>query len=172
VVDGARPITACAARTRSSYDGEAMPPIKDSSDSSRPKNPARRRTLQALSGLAVGLAASSAFAGPKAKKGALPVVRVSRGSFAPEQYESVKQRLDEARKSLIPAIKKLRGLLHYYAGIDPESNTMINVSVWKTLADAKQMENVQPMRDLAGEFIAAGVSFERPISNYETLWKI
>jgi hypothetical protein len=146
-----------------------MPPTKDSS---RPRNPARRRTLQALSGLAIGLAAPGAMAAPIAKKRALPVVRISRGSFAPESYESVKQRLDDARKSLIPAIKKLRGLLHYYVGIDPESSTMINVSVWKTLADAKQMETLQPMRDLAGEFIAAGVTFERPISNYETLWQI
>jgi hypothetical protein len=152
-----------------SYDGVTMPPIKDAS---RPRNPARRRTLQALSALAIGFATPSAMAGPRAKKGALPVVRISRGSFAPESYESVKQRLDASRKSLIPAIRKLRGLLHYYVGIDPASNTMINVSVWKTLADANQMQTLQPMRDLAGEFIAAGVTFELPITNYETLWQI
>lgn len=147
-----------------------MPPIKDSS---RPRNPARRRSVQALSALAIGFAiAPSAMAGPKGKKGALPVVRISRGAFPSESYEDVKQRLDASRKSLIPAIKKLRGLLHYYVGIDPESSTLINVSVWKTMADAKQMDSLQAMRDLAGEFIAAGVTFERPISNYETLWKI
>ena len=147
-----------------------MPPTKDSSC---PRNPARRRSLQALSALAVGFAvAPGAMAGPKARKGALPVVRLSRGSFPPESYEAVKQRLDASRKSLIPAIKKLRGLLHYYVGIDPESNTMINVSVGKTMADAKQMDTLQAMRDLAAEFIAAGVTFERPISNYETLWQI
>lgn len=71
--------------------------------------------------------------------------------FAPESYEPVKQRLDASRKSL-----------------DAESNTLINVSVWKTVADAKQMDTLQAMRDLACEFIAAGVTFERPISNYET----
>lgn len=147
-----------------------MPPIKDSS---RPRNPARRRSLQAMSALAIGFAvAPDAMAGPKGKKGALPVVRISRGSFAPESFESVKQRLDASRKSLVPAIKKLRGLLRYYVGIDAESNTLINVSVWKTVADAKQMDTLQAMRDLAGEFIAAGVTFERPITNYETLWEI
>jgi hypothetical protein len=141
--------------------------------SSRPRNPARRRSLQALSALAVGFAvAPSAMAGPKARKGALPVVRISRGSFPPESYQTVKERLDAARKTLVPPIKKLRGLLHYYVGIEPESNTMINVSVWKTLADARQMETVQAMRDLAGEFTAMGVTFERPILNYETLWQI
>ncbi|HWN70019.1 MAG TPA: hypothetical protein VNM90_20405 [Haliangium sp.] len=147
--------------------------MSTSKDSSRPRNPARRRSLQTLSGLAIGFAvAPSAMAGPRAKKGALPVVRISRGSFAPESYEAVKQRLDASRKGLVPAIKKLRGLLHYYVGIDPVSNTMINVSVWKTLDHAKQMDTLQAMRDLAGEFIAAGVTFERPISNYETLWEI
>jgi hypothetical protein len=147
-----------------------MPPIKDSF---HPRDPTRRRSLHALSALAIGFAvAPSAMAAPKGKKGALPVVRISRGSFAPESYESVKQRLDASRKSLVPAIKKLRGLLHYYVGIDPESNTLINVSVWKTLANAKQMDTLQAMRNLASEFIAAGVTFERPISNYETLWEI
>lgn len=126
-----------------------------------------------MSALAIGFAiAPDVMAKSMTTKGALPVVRISRGSFTPESYESVKQRLDASRKSLIPAIKKLRGLLHYYVGIDAESNTMINVSVWKTVADAKQMETLQPMRDLAGEFIAAGVTFERPINNYETLWRI
>lgn len=147
-----------------------MPTTKKSD---RPRNPARRRSLQAMSALAIGVAiAPDVMAKSMTAKGALPVVRISRGSFAPESYESVKQRLDASRKSLIPAIKKLRGLLHYYVGIDAGSNTMINVSVWKTVADARQMETLQPMRDLASEFIAAGVTFERPINNYETLWKI
>lgn len=143
-------------------------------DSSPPKDPSRRRSLKALSALAITVtAAPLAMAGPKDKKtAALPVVRISRGSFKPESFEDVKKRLDGSRKSLIPAIKKLKGLLHYYVGIDPTSNTMINVSVWKTLADAKQMETLKPMQDLAGEFIAAGVTFERPILNYETLWQI
>jgi hypothetical protein len=142
-------------------------------DPARPRDPSRRRSLKALSALAIGVAAApTALAGPKPRQRALPVVRISRGSFPPERYDDVRQRLDASRKSLIPAIKRLKGLLHYYAGIDRESNTLINVSVWKTLADAKQMETLQPMRDLAGEFIAAGVTFERPIANYETLWNI
>lgn len=100
----------------------------------------------------------------------MSVVRISRGSFAPENYEKVKARLEASQESLVPAIKDLNGLLHFYTGIDPVSNTMINVSVWETLADARQMESLAPMLALAGEFVQIGVSFERPIMNYDTLW--
>jgi hypothetical protein len=49
---------------------------------------------------------------------------------------------------------------------------MSNVSVWETLADAKQLDTLQAMLDLAQTFTAAGVRFERPITNHETLWAL
>ena len=100
------------------------------------------------------------------------VVRISKGSFPPEKYEEVRARLDAAKEKLVPAIRALRGCLHYWAAIDPVSNTMVNVSLWETLADAKQMETLQPMQALAGEFIALGVTFERPITNSQMLWDV
>lgn len=102
----------------------------------------------------------------------MSVVRISRGSFEPENYEKVKAKLDASQEVLVPSIKRLNGLLLFYAGIDPTSNTMINVSVWETLADAKQMETLAPMQALAGEFTQLGVRFERPIMNFDTLWEI
>ena len=102
----------------------------------------------------------------------MTVVRISRGSFQPEAYETVKERLTQSQASRIPAIRELNGLLHYYAGIDTISNTMLNVSVWQSLADAKQMETLAPMLALAKEFIDLGVTFERPIINYDTVWEI
>jgi hypothetical protein len=62
--------------------------------------------------------------------------------------------------------------MQYWVGIDRTTNTMVNVSVWASLADAKQMETLAPMLALAGEFVERGVVFERPIANYETLWEI
>jgi hypothetical protein len=100
----------------------------------------------------------------------MPVVRISRGSFEPQHYATVRRMLETSKETLIPAVRRLNGLLSYHAGIDAESNTMVNVSVWESLADAKQMESLAPMLALAKEFIAAGVRFERPIVNYETLW--
>jgi hypothetical protein len=102
----------------------------------------------------------------------MPILRISRGSFKPEDYESIKARLDEAQQTLVPAIRKLSGCMHYWAGIDRTTNTMVNVSVWKSLPDAKQMATLAPMLALAGEFVKLGVAFERPIANYETIWQI
>jgi hypothetical protein len=103
---------------------------------------------------------------------ALPVVRISRGSFPPEKYQAIRARLDTAQTSLIPAIRQLSGCLHYFAGIDRESSSMVNVSVWRSLADAQQMQTLAPMRALAEDFAREGVRFERPIINYETLWAV
>jgi hypothetical protein len=102
----------------------------------------------------------------------LPVLRLSRGSFAAENYAMVRARLETAQSSLLPAIKALRGCLHYWAGVDQVSNTMVNISVWASLDDARQMETLAPMLALASEFVSLGVLFERPITNYESLWEI
>src|SRR5512145_2500502 len=102
----------------------------------------------------------------------MPIVRISRGSFAPEKYETIKTRLDGARESLVPAIRRLSGCLHYFAAIDRESSSMVNVSVWRSLADARQMQTLGPMLALAEDFSREGVRFERPVINYETLWTL
>lgn len=103
---------------------------------------------------------------------ALPVVRVSRASFQPETYEEVRRLLDSAKHSLVPALRKLSGCLEYLASIDRESGTMINVSVWRSLEEAKQLDEFPPMQKLAADFSRAGVAFERPVTNYETLWRL
>jgi hypothetical protein len=100
------------------------------------------------------------------------VVRISRGSFKSQDYEIIKAKLDNSQTNLIPAIQALNGLLHYYAGIDEISNTMVKVSVWESLEDAQQMDTLTPMLELAKEFTKLGVNFERPIINYKTLWTI
>ena len=102
----------------------------------------------------------------------MPVVRLSRGSFDAANFIKVRRRLEEAHQVLVPVIKRMRGCLHYWAGVDPISNTMVNVSVWASLEDAKQMETLAPMLALAEEFVSIGVTFERPITNYETVWSV
>jgi hypothetical protein len=100
------------------------------------------------------------------------VIRISKGAFPADGYERVRARLDESRATLVPAIRELRGCLHYWAAIDEGTATMVNVSVWMTLDDAQQMETLAPMRTLAAEFVALGVTFERPITNYASLWSV
>jgi len=84
--------------------------------------------------------------------------------------DAIRKLLDDSQKTLVPAIRALKGNRAYYAGIDPENNAMTNVSVWDTRADAEQMARLQPMLDLAKIFVEAGVRFERPITNHEIFW--
>jgi quinol monooxygenase YgiN len=99
-------------------------------------------------------------------------VRISLGRFDPENFETVRKLLDESQRSLVPAIRALKGNHSYYVGIDQQNSAMTNVSVWETLEDAQQMASLQAMLDLAGVFVKAGVRFERPITNHKTLWTI
>ena len=100
----------------------------------------------------------------------MPVVRISLGRFDAANYDAVRRLLDDSQKTLIPAIRGLKGNRAYYVGIDRENNAMMNVSVWDTRGDAEQMATLQPMLNLAKIFVDAGVRFERPITNHEILW--
>lgn len=100
----------------------------------------------------------------------MAVLRISRATFAAESYADVRSHLDASRAKLETAISALRGFIHYWAAIDPATNSAVNVSVWQTLEDAKQLDQLTDMLVLAGELIALGVSFERPITNSDVLW--
>ncbi len=102
----------------------------------------------------------------------MPVIRISKGSFPADSFDRIRAMLDASQKSLVPAIRDLAGCLHYWAAIDPVTNTMVNVSVWTSLEDAKQMDGLAAMQALAKELVAAGVQFDRPITNYDGLWQI
>jgi len=99
------------------------------------------------------------------------VVRLSRGAFAPEQAAAVRTKLEEGRASLEPALRRLRGLLHYYVAVDEQASTMVNVSVWTGLTEAKQMDTLAPMLAQRAVFEQLGVRFD-PIRNYPALWTI
>jgi hypothetical protein len=100
-----------------------------------------------------------------------PVVRVSQGFFEPQLAQSVAAKLEEGRATLEPALKSLRGLLHYYVAVDTVSNSMVNVSVWESLAAARQMDSLREMLAQRDVFVGLGVKFQ-PIRNYSGLWSI
>ncbi|OJV48562.1 MAG: hypothetical protein BGO36_16945 [Burkholderiales bacterium 68-10] len=99
-------------------------------------------------------------------------VRISRGSYPPARHAEFTARMAEAGRVLIPAIQRLPGCLSYYAATDEASSTMINVSVWDTLEHAQAMAALPEMAALAKEFVALGTEFERPIVNYQALWRL
>ena len=136
----------------------------------RPALP-RRGFLRASLAVLVSTGFARSSRGREARE-SKPVVRVSRASFDPETYGEVRRLLDASKETLIPSLRELAGCLDYFASIDRDSSTMINVSVWRSLEEAKQLDDFPPMRSLAAEFSRAGVEFERPVANYETLWRL
>jgi hypothetical protein len=73
---------------------------------------------------------------------------------------------------LEPGIRHMRGLIHFYTGEDESAHSLTNVSVWRTLEDAKQLDTFPPMLDLGKVFTSKGATFERPIPNYVSQWEI
>ena len=100
------------------------------------------------------------------------IVRISLGYFQPEQTEKVESMLEnEFKKSLIPAIKKLKGNNSYHVGIDKEKNTLTNVSFWNSIEDAKQMATLKEMLDMRATFEALEIKFIE-ITNHEIVWEL
>jgi hypothetical protein len=101
----------------------------------------------------------------------MAVVRVSILHAPPDKLSEIENMMKAAAGPL-SAIKKLKGLKAYFAGIDREKAQLTNVSVWETETDAQQMASFQPMQDLSKEFMKIeGLSFVRPIPNFDVIWQ-
>ena len=100
------------------------------------------------------------------------VVRVSILRCDPERLAEVHRMMVEAEPALAPGIQALNGLIQFWAGADDETSSLNSVSVWRTLDDGKQLGTFQPMLDPGKKFAERGARFERPITNYDTLWTI
>lgn len=100
------------------------------------------------------------------------VVRVSILRCSRDRFEDFRRMMAEAEPVLAPGIRAMSGLVSYWAGADEAASSLTNVSVWRTLDDAKQMDSFQPMLELGKRFAEQGATFERPIMNYATLWTI
>lgn len=99
------------------------------------------------------------------------VIRVSRGHFDPARFGEVERMIHTTGDYLIPAIKRLSGLVGYIAGVSP-SGSMVHVSVWESDAEAQQMSVLKEMIVNARQDAeAVGVGFI-PIVNYPIAWSI
>jgi hypothetical protein len=58
-----------------------------------------------------------------------PVLRISRGHFAPEIYGEVRRLIETSAGPFAPALKQLRGLIYYHAAVDPVTSTVVNASI-------------------------------------------
>jgi gamma-glutamylcyclotransferase (GGCT)/AIG2-like uncharacterized protein YtfP len=98
-------------------------------------------------------------------------VRVSRATFESSRFAEVDALTTKQAEYLIPAIKRLPGLIHFYAGVSPEGSA-VQVSVWDSGEHAAQLDRLKEMTvDARGEAEAVGVTFH-PIVNYPINWNI
>ena len=100
-----------------------------------------------------------------------PVVRVSIIRCAPEKFAELRRMMVDADFVLRAGIEAMPGIINFYAGADEATSSLTNVSIWKTLDNAKQLDTFQPMLDLGKVFVQKGATFERPIMNHLTLWQ-
>jgi hypothetical protein len=102
---------------------------------------------------------------------ATAVVRVSLASFDPGRFAEVDAVNKKTSGYLVPAIRQLPGLIHYYVGVLPEGS-IVHVSVWDSDEHAAQMGQLKEMTDAARvEMEAVGVTFT-PIIDYPISWTI
>jgi hypothetical protein len=103
---------------------------------------------------------------------ATAVVRVSHASFDPARFREVHEMTIATGEYLIPAIKKLPGLISFYAGASPDGSA-VNVSIWESEEHAQQMDHLKEMiMDARQAAEKAGATFSRPIINYPIDWTI
>ena len=99
-------------------------------------------------------------------------VRVSILRCDPPRFAELRQMMNDSQTVLEPGIRGMPGLIHFYTGEDEATSSLSNVSVWRSLEDAKQLDTYQPMLDLGKVFVSKGATFERPIMNYVSQWEI
>jgi heme-degrading monooxygenase HmoA len=99
------------------------------------------------------------------------VIRVSRGSFDPGRLAEVEAMNASVSEYLVPAIRRLPGFIHFYAGVSAEGS-VVNVSIWDSDEHASQLDHLTEMTVTArGEAEAAGVAFTA-IVNYPIGWSM
>src|SRR5580658_3016190 len=99
------------------------------------------------------------------------VIRVSRGAFGPARFAEVERMTKETGTFLIPAIKRLPGLISYFAAVSP-SGSVVHVSMWESDDHAQQMSRLKEMIvDARKAAELAGVRFS-PIVNHPLSWTV
>lgn len=102
---------------------------------------------------------------------ATAVVRASRATFDPSRFAEVDAMNTKTSEYLMPAVSRLPGLIHFYAGVSPDGS-MLQVSVWDTEEHSAQLNHLREMVVVArGEMEAIGVTFT-PIATYPVGWTL
>ncbi|NAS13586.1 hypothetical protein [Poritiphilus flavus] len=100
------------------------------------------------------------------------VVRISLGYYPSEKEGLVEEKLQTVFKDkIMPAVKRLNGNISYYVGMDKQTKSITNVSIWENREDALQMKSMKEMAEMAKDFREIGVEFKE-ITNHEMIWQL
>lgn len=93
------------------------------------------------------------------------VVRISRANFDPSRFAEVDAMSKKTSEYIIPAVRRLSGLIHFYSGVSPKGS-VVQVSVWDSDEHAAQLDRLKEMVvDGRRDMETVGVTFT-PIFNY------
>ncbi len=96
----------------------------------------------------------------------MAVIRVAFIRCKPEQFAEFRAMMQDSLAVLEPGVRRLPGLLQFYAGESEADLSLTNVSIWTTMEAAKQLDSFEPMVNLAKQFAAKGATVVRPVVNY------
>jgi hypothetical protein len=99
------------------------------------------------------------------------IVRISKGRFELDRVDEIERLMAASEEALRAPLGVLPGLVRYYVGIDRETGAVTNASVWRSIEDARAMNELRPMLAQRPVLEGAGVVFE-PITNHEVLWSL
>lgn len=72
------------------------------------------------------------------------VIRISRANFDPSLFAEVDAMSKKTSEYIIPALRRLPGLIHFYAGVSPKGS-VVQVSVWDSDEHAAQLNTLKEM---------------------------
>jgi hypothetical protein len=104
---------------------------------------------------------------------ATAVVRISRATFDPSRLDDVDAMSKKISTYIIPALRQLPGLLHFYSGVSVKGS-MVQISIWDTDEHAAQLNNLKEMAvDGRRDMESVGVTFT-PIVHYpvDQIWTV
>ncbi len=97
-------------------------------------------------------------------------VRISRGTFDPARLDEVIAMNNHTSEYLVPALRSLPGLIHYYIATSPLGH-VVGLSLWESVEQAAELDNLKDMFVRArGEAREVGVTFHDPIITHATDW--
>jgi len=87
------------------------------------------------------------------------VIRISRANFPPNLFAEVDAMNKKTSEYILPALRRLPGLIHFYAGVSPNGSA-VQVSVWDTDEHAAQLNTLKEMAvDGRRDMESVGVAF-------------